>query len=73
MSMKYIREHYGVPAFRGRIVVYHHDTLGDVRMVIVGSKGQYLRLRPEDPRLTPIIGRRNYHPTWNVTYLERIT
>lgn len=67
MSMAYIREHYNVPAKRGGRVRYTPDgnrylaTEG----VIVGSRGAYLRIRMGDEKKAG-----NYHPTWDLEYLE---
>ena len=60
MSMKYIREHYNVPAKRGmKVNAQGHNG------VIVGSRGPYLRIRIE--------GEKNvlsFHPTWEMEYLS---
>lgn len=44
MSMEYIRQHYGVPAKRGARVQFTSAEHA-VRGTIVGSRGQYLRVR----------------------------
>ena len=68
MSMAYIREHYKVPAKRGarirwtwhRLRVEHKDT-----GTIVGSRGQYLRVRFDgSPEVLSL------HPTWEIEYLD---
>jgi hypothetical protein len=60
VSMQYIRNHYGVPAKRGGHVEY----CGSWQGVIVGSDGQYLRVRV--PGFKSIV---RYHPTWRMRYL----
>jgi hypothetical protein len=61
MSMRYIRDYYGVPAKRGIRVVADGN-----RGVIRGARGQHLRLRLDgDQRLT------TWHPTWQMIYLQR--
>ena len=65
MSMKYIRDTYGVPAKRGMEITFRkceHVTLN--RGWIVGSRGQYLRVR-----LRGNLGVFNIHPTWMVNYI----
>lgn len=63
MSMKYIRRTYGVPAKRG-VRVEFTDSTGSVFGTIVGSSGQYLRIRWDHSGRTS-----NIHPTWNMVYL----
>ncbi len=60
VSMDYIRKHYGVPAKRGGRVRTPSGKLG----TIVGSRGQYLRVR-SDGYVSPI----QYHPL-DVVYLD---
>lgn len=58
MSMKWIRDHYKVPAKRGMKVIAQGQ-----RGTIVGSKNEYLRIRIE--------GEKNilsFHPTWEMEY-----
>jgi hypothetical protein len=66
MSMKYIREHYGVPAKRGGRVRFTPD--GNRYLahegVIVGARGAYLRVRMGDEQKAG-----TYHPTWEIEYL----
>ena len=73
MSMKYIRDYYKVPANRGAKIEFSGDTMAQFiygflykpsRGTIVGSKGNYLRVRMEnnDQIIT-------LHPTWKVKYL----
>lgn len=59
MSMDYIRSYYGVPAKRGALIMFN----GKVGS-IVGSRGQYLRVRFDGKRFPAVI-----HPTWEVRYL----
>jgi len=59
MSMKWIRERYNVPARRGRKVIAQGR-----KGVIVGSKGEYLRVRVE--------GEKNilsFHPEFEMEYI----
>ena len=56
MSMKYIRDHYGVPARRGVEISFQ-----GAKGVIVASQGCYLRVKFPD-------GIKTLHPTWNVEY-----
>lgn len=65
MSMDYIIKFYRVPAYRGRVVVFQNGTEGGVRMVITGSDGQYLLMRPVDE---PKAKSKRFHPTWNINY-----
>jgi len=60
MSMKYIRDFYNVPSKRGMKILYE-TTIG----TIVGSKDAYLRIRLDGEER---VG--NYHPTWNIEYLD---
>lgn len=60
--MKYIRDHYRVPAKRGGRIRFTGGMSGAVEGVIVGSRGQYLRVRFGDDIAT-------LHPTWEVEYL----
>lgn len=58
--MRYIRDHYGVPAKRGMEVVAQGRTGR-----IVASSGAYLRIKVE--------GEKNilsFHPTWEMEYPE---
>ena len=60
MSMRYIRDHYGVPAKRGMEVVAQGR-----KGRIVGSRGSYLRIKVD--------GEKNilsFHPTWEMEYPE---
>lgn len=69
MSIKYIRDTYGVPAYRGARVAYHHGKIGiDPRFgTIVSTDGAYLRIRFDgDKRTYPA----PFHPEWGLSYLS---
>jgi len=68
MSMKYIREHYDVPAKRGGKVKYTGDIDCPHVGVIIGSRGAYLRIRFPEWKHTG-----TFHPTWEIEYLEPAT
>ena len=59
MGMKWIREHYNVPAKRGMGVIAQGR-----KGMIVGSKGEYLRVRIEGEK--NII---SFHPEWEMEYI----
>ena len=59
MGMRYIREYYKVPAKRGMNVVAQGE-----KGVIVGAKGQYLRVRIEGEKKVL-----SFHPTWKMEYI----
>lgn len=59
MSMKYIREHYNVPAKRGMEVIAQGR-----KGTIVGSSNTYLRIRIEGEEMVGL-----YHPTWKMEYM----
>lgn len=69
--MAYIRKHYSVPAQRGGRVRFTGRLMTDEPLdgTIVGSAGQYLRVRFDN---APDLSRRwlvTLHPTWKVEYL----
>lgn len=65
MSMDYIRRIYNVPARRG-VRLRFCDSIGGPREGrIVGSRGQYLRVRLDGETST-----RTMHPTWRIEYLN---
>lgn len=69
MSMKYIRDHYGVPAQRGARVRFQPYQFGNKAWngTITSAAGQYLRIRRDgDKRTYPA----RFHPTFGLTYLE---
>jgi len=62
--MQYIRDTYNVPAKRGMGITYQKCGHGDPRRGwIVGSRGQYLRVR-----FAGNLGLFTLHPTWNIIY-----
>jgi len=67
MSMKYIRDYYGVPAKRGTQVTITTPKMGDIQGTIVASRGAYIRVRPD------LSGGRilTYHPTDNIRYKSK--
>ena len=65
MSAAYVREHYRVPAKRGGRIRYRgtgHSA--PVDGVIVGFRGQYLRVRLDGEKRIE-----SFHPTWMIDYL----
>ena len=65
MSMEYIRKTYGVPAKRGGEITFKKcQHVSPVRGCIVGSRGQYLRVR-----LAGHLQIVSLHPTWMIEYL----
>ena len=64
MSMDYIRRTYNVPAKRGGRVQFTSAPKA-VQGRIVGSRGQYLRIRWDESGLTQTL-----HPTWMMVYLK---
>ena len=68
MSMKYIRETYGVPAKRGMEITFQKcEHVAPNRGWIVGSKGDYLRVR-----FAGNLGIFSLHPTWNIVYNQSL-
>ena len=63
MSLAYIRQHYGIPAWHGRRVRY---TGGPAPQdgTIVGASGAHLLIRIDGAK-HPL----PYHPTWELQYL----
>ena len=62
--MDYIRRTYSVPAKRGGRVAWT-TAENAAQGVIVGSHGQYLRVRMDDSGLTLTL-----HPTWMILYIN---
>lgn len=62
MSMKYIRDHYKVPAKRGGMVRFTH--LGEYFGTIKSARDGHLRILLDDRKKT-----QSFHPTWNIEYL----
>jgi hypothetical protein len=64
MTMKYIRDTYGVPAKRGMRVVYlENDGRRRTGGTITGANGGYLRIRLDGANYS-----QNYHPTHCIEY-----
>jgi len=57
--MEWIRRHYNVPAKRGMKVIAQGR-----KGIIVGSKGEYLRVRVEGEKNTI-----SFHPEWEMEYI----
>ncbi len=64
MSMEYIRKFYNVPAKRGAEVTIKTPKMGDIKGVIVASRGAYLRIRTSLPKSKIL----TYHPTDHIEY-----
>lgn len=64
MSMKYIRDSYGVPARRGGRVVYTGEGITQTG-TITSAAGACLRVRMDGEKHCGI-----YHPTWRMRYLD---
>ena len=64
MSMDYIRRTYGVPAKRGARVRFS-GAPKSMDGSIVGSRGQYLRIRWHGDGQV-----HTHHPTWMLEYLD---
>lgn len=63
--MKYIREHYGVPAKRGARVLYRKGHNQEGIGTITSARGARIMIRMDGQnRSGP------YHPTWEMEYLE---
>lgn len=68
MSMDYIRKYYGINCKRGQRVRYSPPGEQVREGVIVGSRGQYLRIRL-DPLPGMVCHPWYFHPTWCLTFL----
>ena len=64
MSMDHIRRTYGVPAKRGARVQFT-DAVKAVQGTIVGSRGQYIRVRWDETGFIHTM-----HPTWMMVYIK---
>ena len=65
MSLKYIRECYGVPAYKGQKIIYTGRG-SPIEGTIRGGRGGSLRVQfGDDPSKVWL-----QHPTWNVEYVE---
>lgn len=69
MTMKYIRDTYGVPAQRGGRVIYTGSDGVAVRCVIKSAMSSGHLSVLSDDKLPGCRGRMRLHPTWNVEYL----
>ncbi len=67
MTMKYIRDTYGVPAKRGGRVEYTDTNGAKFDGTIVSAERGHLRIKLDGLRNT---GR--YHPTWNIKYIPPV-
>ena len=67
MSLKYIRDTYKVPAYRGQRIRYLKDN-GETKYegVITSGSGGYIRIRRDGDKCTYPAP---FHPTWNLEYL----
>lgn len=64
MSMKYIRDTYGVPAKRGGRVRY--NSAGGPKLgTITGTTGPHIRILLDGDKVSM-----PFHPTWKLEYLE---
>lgn len=68
MSMKHIRDYYGVPAFEGKRVRYTDEAGNSKEGTIVRSNHQYLEIDFPCDRLQG--SNSLYHPTYNLEYLD---
>lgn len=69
MSMEYIRKIYNCPAKRGMEIRFRRCIHEEwVRGIIIGSRGQYLRVR-----FIGNLGIFTLHPTWGIEYKNPIT
>ena len=71
MSLAYIRRYYGVPAFRGGLIVYGASDGETIKAKITGSRGAQLRAKMQKNDGT--YNRRSalFHPTWHIAYLPK--
>ena len=68
MSMAYLRKTRNVPAFRGGRVRYDCSVMGPRFGTITSEKNGYLMIRLDgDKHPLP------FHPTWKLTYLDKVT
>ena len=64
MSMKYIRDYYGVPARRGTRVRFTGSDRGPIVGTIASSQGSALQVMFDGDKRTSLV-----HPTWELEYL----
>jgi hypothetical protein len=67
MSMQYIRDYYGVPAKRGGRVIYTGGRF-PLTGTIVGSRNAHLRIRLDGEKRIS-----DFHPTWELKYIDQDT
>lgn len=72
MSLEYIRQTYGVPAYRGAKVKYTDCDGAAFFCTIKAAKSARLSVLVDD-RVPGYRGRLILHPTWNVGYLTSAT
>ena len=65
MSLKRLREAYGVPAYRGAPVIYTDCQDVEHHGKITSSDGARLSIKHADDGKI-----RKHHPTWNIEYLD---
>ena len=64
-NLKWIRDTYKVPAFRGQKVVFISDKNIQKKGTIKSAKNGYLKIRFDgDKKTYPAF----FHPTWNLKY-----
>ena len=68
MSLKYIRDCYGVPAYRGARIRFTPNENEVWEGRITSARMARLRVLVDD-RVPGYRGRLTLHPTWNVEYL----
>jgi len=64
MSIQYIRDYYKVPAKVGGQVIYSGDQFPRTGKII-GTDGPHLRIRLDGDKHP-----QNFHPTWELKYVE---
>lgn len=64
MSLRYIRDTYGVPAKRGGRIEYTGNG-AKIQGTITGSKGGNIRVRLDGDTHSSV-----FHPTWKIRYLD---
>jgi len=68
--MDYIRRTYGVPAKRGRLVIYTDSDGARFRCTITSATNSGHPKVRVDHRIPGYRGRMKLHPTWNVECLK---
>lgn len=67
MTLKYIRDHYGVPAKRGQKLIYSGSGR-PLEGVIINAQGAHLMVRIAEFGERPV----KLHPTWEIEYVEGV-